>query len=214
MELNGEVLVGADRQRVWSALNDVQMLQACIPGCEEVREESATVRRARVMIKLGPVRARFTGQVTLSDIDPAKGCVMVFDGSGGAAGMASGRARIELSDGDDPYAPTTRIAYAVSASVGGKLGQVGGRLIDASAKQLADQFFVALQSRLAPGVEAPSTRAATDSVTAKPKSMNPAQTPKADPVTISGTGDATRMLWFMLGVVATSIGFWLGAALF
>ena len=137
MELTGEVIIDAPRERVWSALNDASALQACIPGCEEVIDESPTVRRARVMVKMGPVRARFNGRVTLSEVEPPSRCVMSFEGSGGAAGMASGRSQVELHEATPDG---TRLTYTVKASVGGKLGQVGGRMIDASAKQLADQF--------------------------------------------------------------------------
>jgi carbon monoxide dehydrogenase subunit G len=120
-------------------------LQACIPGCEEVTNDSDPVRRARVMVKLGPVRARFSGTLTLSEVVVSERCLMRFEGSGGAAGMASGRSQVELIEENG----LTRVTYTVQASVGGKLGQIGGRLLDASARQLADQFFAALRERLA-----------------------------------------------------------------
>lgn len=145
MELNGEVVVSAPRERVWNALNDSAMLRACIPGCEEVTDESPTVRLLRIMVKMGPVRARFSGRVTVSEAQPPLRCLMSFEGSGGAAGMASGESRVELfEDGD-----TTRLTYTVNAAIGGKLGQIGGRMVDASAKQLADQFFNSLREQLA-----------------------------------------------------------------
>ena len=145
MELNGEVVVDAPRERVWSALNDPAVLRVCIPGCEEVTDESPTVRQLRIMVKMGPVRARFLGRVTLSQVEPPLRCVMSFEGSGGAAGMASGESRVELFDSGEQ----TRLTYTVNAAVGGKLGQIGGRMVDASAKQLADQFFAALREQLA-----------------------------------------------------------------
>lgn len=149
MELTGTVVMEAKRVQVWDALNDAAVLQACIPGCEEVVNESDTVRRARVMIKLGPVRARFNGTLTLSEVVAPERCLMSFEGSGGAAGMASGRSQVELIE----EGGQTRVTYTVHASVGGKLGQIGGRLLDASARQLADQFFAALQAHLAPFAE-------------------------------------------------------------
>ena len=152
MELTGAVVMEAKRVRVWDALNDAAVLQACIPGCEEVVNESNTVRRARVMIKLGPVRARFNGTLTLSEVVAPERCLMSFEGSGGAAGMASGRSQVELIE----EGGQTRVTYTVHASVGGKLGQIGGRLLDASARQLADQFFAALQAHLAPSAEVAS----------------------------------------------------------
>ena len=145
MELTGAVVMEATRDQVWDALNDVSVLQACIPGCEEVTNDSDTVRRARVMVKLGPVRARFSGTLTLSEVVIPERCLMRFEGSGGAAGMASGRSQVELIEENG----LTRVTYTVQASVGGKLGQIGGRLLDASARQLADQFFAALRERLA-----------------------------------------------------------------
>ncbi|MDQ6882123.1 MAG: carbon monoxide dehydrogenase subunit G [Pseudomonadota bacterium] len=145
MELNGEVMVNAPRVRVWSALNDPAMLRACIPGCEEITDESPTVRQLRIMVKMGPVRARFQGRVTLSEVEPPRRCIMAFEGSGGAAGMASGMSQVVLFDEGEQ----TRLTYTVNAAVGGKLGQIGGRMVDASAKQLADQFFMALREQLA-----------------------------------------------------------------
>ena len=145
MELNGEVMVKAARERVWSALNDPAVLRACIPGCEEITDESPTVRQLRIMVKMGPVRARFRGRVTLSEVEPPRRCIMEFEGSGGAAGMASGVSQVVLFDAGEQ----TRVTYTVNAAVGGKLGQIGGRMVDASAKQLADQFFMALREQLA-----------------------------------------------------------------
>jgi len=146
MDLSGDILISAPRERVWAALNDTTVLQACIPGCEEVVDESPTVRRARVLVKVGPVRARFNGKVTMSEVEAPQRCVMGFEGSGGAAGFASGRSEVELRE----EGGGTRLTYTAKASVGGKLGQVGGRMIDASARQLADQFFAALRAHLAP----------------------------------------------------------------
>lgn len=218
MELAGEVAINASRERVWSALNDAQVLQACVPGCEEVIEESDTVRKARVMIKVGPVRARFSGKVTLSEVVPNEGCVMSFEGSGGAAGMASGRSQIALLESPDG----TRLTYTVKASVGGKLGQIGGRMMDASAKQLADQFFGALRLQLEPQVEpvaeAPAgTDSAVDGAAAATASKPAVAVNRASPVPLaptSGFGEFSRVLWFALGCASTFLGVWLGARLF
>lgn len=224
MELIGEVLIDAARERVWAALNDPAALQACIPGCEEVVDESPTVRRARVMVRMGPVRARFNGRVTLSEIEPPQRCVMSFEGSGGAAGMASGRSQVELHEAPGG----TRLTYTVKASVGGKLGQIGGRMIDASAKQLTDQFFEALRFLLAapgaqaqpaaPGLSAPQApaqpeaahaaplAAAMGAPAARPLHAPPARAPAAQ-------SEGARVLWFLLGAGATAFGVWLGTLL-
>jgi carbon monoxide dehydrogenase subunit G len=217
MELNGEVLMNAPRERVWAALNDAAVLQSCIPGCEDVQDDSPTERRVRVMVKVGPVRARFNGKVTLSEVTAPERCVMGFEGSGGAAGMASGRSQVELvPQGDD-----TRLTYTVKASVGGKLGQIGGRLMDASAKQLADQFFDNLRAHLAPPavVDTPSASPAPASTATSPTPgvLSPAPATAGPVASVAGradAGDFSRALWFVLGAATMGAGVWLGARLF
>jgi carbon monoxide dehydrogenase subunit G len=209
MELVGEVAIPAPRERVWGALNDLAVLQACIRGCEELVEESATVRKARVMVKVGPVRARFTGRMTLTEVEAPRRCVMGFEGSGGAAGMASGRAQVELHED----AGATRLTYAVKAAVGGKLGQIGGRMIDASAKQLADQFFEALRAHVAapaPGIAAAQPVVQASGVQASP----PPLAAVAPAVPAPASAEAPRVLWFLLGVASTALGAWIGKVLF
>lgn len=215
MELNGEVAINAPRERVWAALNDASVLRACIPGCEEVVDESPTVRKARVLIKVGPVRARFNGTVTLSEVDAPGRCVMGFEGSGGAAGMASGRSQVELHvQGED-----TRLTYTVKAAVGGKLGQIGGRMIDASAKQLADQFFEALRSHLSPQQPAPAAQPEAQPAQGEAEAPASAAAAGVAPATMRAAapllaGEGSRVLWFLLGVAATAFGVWLGKVLF
>lgn len=220
MELVGEVAIPVARERVWSALNENAVLRACIPGCEELVDESDLVRKARVLVKLGPVRARFTGRITLSEMDPPQRCVLAFEGSGGAAGMASGESQVQLhEDGAG-----TRLTYAVKAAVGGKLGQIGGRMIDASARQLADQFFEALRAHLAPAVAtdaAPAPVTATGAqadaaslapVTAvAPTHVAPASL--AAPAASARDAEFSRVLWYVLGVASTALGVWLGRVL-
>ncbi len=150
MELTGDLVIGAARSRVWSALNDPQVLAACIPGCEAVEVVSPVEKTARVLVKVGPVRARFSGRILLADVTENERCSLSFEGSGGAAGMARGQSQVELTD----EGAGTRLRYTVQASVAGKLGQVGGRMIDAAAKQMADQFFNAFQTQVAPAAEA------------------------------------------------------------
>ncbi len=147
MELNGEQIVRAPRQQVWDALNDPTTLSRCIPGCEEVTKVSETETHTRVAIKIGPVRARFAGKIFRTDVVVHSGCTLTFEGTGGAAGFAKGVSRVTLTD----EGACTRLAYSVEAAVGGKLGQIGGRLIDASAKKMADEFFAAFDSALTGG---------------------------------------------------------------
>jgi uncharacterized protein len=218
MELTGEVAIPASRERVWAALNDAAVLQACIPGCEEVVDESASVRKARVMVKVGPVRARFSGRVTVSEAAPPQRCVMGFEGSGGAAGIASGSSQVELHEqGND-----TRLTYTVKAAVGGKLGQVGGRMIDASAKQLADQFFEALRVQLAPPSPAEPALSRGEDVgrlavsgEARAPAIGARSEPElaGPPAPARGMTEGTRILWFLLGAASTGFGVWLARVL-
>lgn len=137
MELNGEQLIIAPIPEVWKGLNDIEVLKKSIPGCEEISRISPDEIHAKVMFKIGPVRARFSGKLLLSNVIPDQSCSMAFEGSGGAAGFAKGRSRVKLK----AFEGGTLVSYTTEASIGGKLGQIGGRLISASAKKIADDFF-------------------------------------------------------------------------
>jgi carbon monoxide dehydrogenase subunit G len=137
MEIKGEYRIAAPREKVFAALNDPAILQACIPGCESLEKTSDTEMKAKVRMRIGPVSAAFSGKVTLSDLDPPNGYRISGEGQGGAAGFAKGGAVVALKeDGSD-----TILNYNVDAQVGGKIAQVGARLIDGTAKKLADEFF-------------------------------------------------------------------------
>ena len=137
MEMTGEYRIPAPRETVWAALNDPEILARAVPGCEEIDKLSDTEMTATVSAKVGPVKARFKGAVTLSDIDAPNGYTLIGEGKGGVAGFAKGTARVTLvEDGDD-----TILSYEVEAKVGGKLAQVGSRLIDSTARKLAGEFF-------------------------------------------------------------------------
>lgn len=138
MDMTGEQRIPARRETVWAALNDPEILRQCIPGCQSIEKLSDTDMAAKVLLQVGPVRATFTGKVTLSDLDPPNGYKISGEGSGGVAGHAKGSARVRLKD-DGPDA--TLLSYEVKADVGGKLAQLGGRLIDSTAKKLAGEFF-------------------------------------------------------------------------
>jgi uncharacterized protein len=154
MDMTGERQIAASREAVWAALNDPKVLQACIPGCESLEKTSATEMTATAAIRLGPVAARFSGKLHLSDLDPPNGYKLSGEGQGGPAGAAKGGAEVRLEDRDGG----TRLSYTVKAQVGGKIAQVGGRLIDATAKGMADQFFNRFVERL----ENPEAAAAKD----------------------------------------------------
>jgi hypothetical protein len=158
MDMTGERLIAAPRAKVWAALNDPQMLKDCIPGCDSIEKTSETEMKATASIKLGPVSAKFSGKLKLSDMDPPSGYRISGEGQGGAAGFAKGGAEVRLAE----QAGGTLLSYTVQAQVGGKLAQVGGRLIDATAKSMADQFFKKFAAQLeAPPAEAAAQKAAS-----------------------------------------------------
>jgi uncharacterized protein len=137
MDMNGTQRIEAPREKVYVALNDPEVLKQCIPGCETIERLSDTEMRAVVTLRVGPVKASFIGMVTLSDLDPPNGYTITGEGSGGGAGFAKGGAKVRLeADGK-----ATILNYTVKADVGGKLAQLGGRLIESTAKKLAGDFF-------------------------------------------------------------------------
>ncbi len=150
MEIKGEYKIAAPREKVFAALNDPVVLQACIPGCESLEKVSDTELKAKVRLRIGPVSASFTGKVTLSDIDPPNGYKISGEGQGGAAGFAKGGAVVTLRDDGG----ATILAYNVDAQVGGKIAQVGARLIDGTAKKLADEFFGKFATMVGAGLQA------------------------------------------------------------
>ncbi len=151
MDMTGEYRLASARAKVWAALNDPEVLRQSIPGCEEVQKISDTELAAKVVAKVGPVSARFAGKVTLSDLDPPNGYRISGEGSGGAAGFAKGGATVHLADDGSG----TLLTYKVEAQVGGKLAQIGSRLIDATARKMAGDFF----QRFAQVVDGPAPAA-------------------------------------------------------
>ncbi|MCA1299220.1 SRPBCC family protein [Stappia indica] len=137
MDLSGEYRIAAGREAVWAALNDADVLRQCIPGCKELEKHSDTEMSATVVAKVGPVKATFKGAVTLEDLNPPESYRIVGEGKGGVAGFAKGGAEVHLTeDGDE-----TVLTYDVKAQVGGKLAQLGSRLIASTARKMADEFF-------------------------------------------------------------------------
>lgn len=237
MELTGDIVIAAARARVWAALNDPEVLAACIPGCEAVEAVGPLEKTARVMIKVGPVRARFAGRIVLADVIEAERCSMSFEGSGGAAGMARGQSEVQLSDESAPGGVHTRLRYTVQASVAGRLGQVGGRMIDAAAKQMADQFFSAFQAHLAPvepgasapadqvnalaahaphaphAPDAPVQQPAPAQAHAQPAAAQAPSAARSHSAVDQAASEWLRIKWFALGALATALGVWIGARL-
>ena len=137
MTMTGEVQLAAAREVVWQKLNDAEVLKACIPGCEELNKTSDTEFQAVAVTKIGPVKAKFKGKVQLTDLDPPNGYRISGEGDGGIAGFAKGGATVALTD----KGGGTLLTYNVEAQIGGKLAQLGQRLVNGAAKKLADDFF-------------------------------------------------------------------------
>ena len=153
MEMNGGNRLEASREVVWQALNDPEVLKHCIPGCESLEKTSDTEFAAQVTIKVGPIKAKFNGKVTLSDIVAPDSYRLSGEGQGGVAGFAKAAINVRLEAESETV---TVLHYDVKANVGGKLAQVGARLIDATARKLADQFFARFEQVVAPRSEPPS----------------------------------------------------------
>jgi carbon monoxide dehydrogenase subunit G len=148
MEMHGELRIPAPRAEVWAKLNDPETLKNCIPGCETVEKVSDTEFTAKVVARVGPVKASFMGKVTLTDLVPPESYTITGEGTGGVAGFAKGSAKVAL---DDAGAETV-LRYGVQAQVGGKLAQIGSRLIDATSRKMADDFFKSFVGIMTPPV--------------------------------------------------------------
>jgi uncharacterized protein len=144
MEMTGEQLVRASQADTWAALNDPEILKACVPGCESIGRTSDTEYVVQMTARVGPVSAKFKGKMTLSNLKPPHSYSIAFEGQGGVAGFAKGGADVSLaSEGHD-----TRLSYKVKANVGGKLAQIGSRLVDAAANKIANDFFAAFNEKV------------------------------------------------------------------
>lgn len=187
MKLNGERQISASRQAVWAALNDPAVLRLCIPGCEHLELTTENQFAATISVKVGPVKARMEGAVTLGDIDPPNGYTISGKGKG-AAGFASGDAKVALSD----HEGGTRLVYSVEAKIGGKLAEVGARFIDSTAQKMADQFFDAFAGQLSGDAPAAPLKPQTASV--------------ADPG--SGAGNGAKWLLAAAIVALAALALW------
>jgi uncharacterized protein len=152
MDMTGEYRIPAPREKVWAALNDPETLRASLPGCESLEKVSATQFVATVVAKVGPVKAKFNGNVELSNLNPPESYTIAGEGKGGAAGFAKGSADVRLAE---EAAEVTVLAYTARADVGGKLAQLGSRLIDGTARKMADEFFENFRRQLTPPTAEP-----------------------------------------------------------
>jgi len=161
MEMQSSRSVPAPVPTVWAALNDPAVLKDCIPGCETIEPDGENAYRIAMAARIGPVAAKFAGRMQLADIDPPNGYTLSFEGQGGAAGFAKGSAKVSLAPAENGAATT--MSYAVNAQVGGKIAQIGSRLVDGAAQKLADDFFAKFSDKVAastapvPTAPAPAT---------------------------------------------------------
>jgi carbon monoxide dehydrogenase subunit G len=220
MDMTGERRIPASRQVVWDSLNDTAVLRASIPGCESLEKTDDTHMKATAAVKLGPISARFNGAVTLSDIDAPNGYTITGEGQGGVAGFAKGGAKVFLTDD----AGATLLKYEVNAQVGGKLAQLGARLIDATAKQMAEQFFTkfsdevqklggpeaVVAAEVPPSIAAPT--AARGPETRMPAEMPPSAVRMIDLVPREPFG-LPVMGWVGIGMFVVLVVLWLGSIL-
>lgn len=178
MDMTGKQIIPAPRQTVWEALNDPDVLKACIPGCEEIEKTGDHGFTAKVSAKVGPVKAKFAGAVELQDLNPPISYTIVGEGKGGAAGFAKGGAKVSLEETTEDGAPATVLTYEVNASVGGKLAAIGSRLIDSTAKKYANDFFEKFKEIASE--RAPSDTASAASAPEAAAPASPAETPVSD----------------------------------
>ena len=160
MEMSGEQHIPLPQQRVWEALNDPEILKACIPGCESIDRVSENEYKVAMTAAVGTVKAKFAGKLLLSDINPPNSYSLAFEGSGGAAGFGKGSAQVSLA----PESGGTLLSYKAQASVGGKLAQIGSRLIDGVAKKMSDDFFIRFNKTVAPVTESETAAGAAHPV--------------------------------------------------
>lgn len=197
MDMSGDRIIPAPRDVVWRALNDPAVLKAVIPGCQELEMTGDQAMRAVAVVKVGPVQARFAGKINLHDVDAPNSYRIEGEGQGGVAGFAKGGAAVRLADAEGG----TRLTYDVKAQVGGKLAQLGGRMIDATAKQMADAFF----SRFAAEIERQQPGAET-SEKAAPAGAEP--TPPA-PIDVGALVPASWLVGVVAGLLGLIGGLWL-----
>ena len=188
MDISGEYRIAASREAVWQALNDPEILKQCIPGCEELDKISDTEFAGKITAKVGPVKAKFSGKVNLSDRDPPNGYKISGEGSGGAAGFAKGGAYVHLTVDRGG----TLLAYKVDAQIGGKLAQIGSRLIEGTVRKTADDFFAKFAAVV--GQETPEAASAALASAGVPEPA-PAPSPPAATPPPAQRGRLSPMIW-------------------
>ncbi|HYF21586.1 MAG TPA: carbon monoxide dehydrogenase subunit G [Ramlibacter sp.] len=196
MEMQGNRTLPVTQQQAWDALNDPEVLKACIPGCEKVERVGDDRFTVGMAVKIGPVAAKFAGKITLGDVNPPESYTLQFDGQGGAAGFGKGTAKVALA----PAPAGTDLTYAVTAQVGGKIAQVGQRLIDGVARSMAEDFFKRFDAEMQRRYPAPAPVEAAAA---------PAPAPAAAAPAGGGTSAIPAWTWIAVGIVVVAAAFWL-----
>lgn len=200
MQMQGSRQLAATAQQAWSALNDPEILKQCIPGCQKFELESENVYKTAAAIKIGPVSAKFNGKVELSDIQPPKSYSLKFEAQGGVAGHGKGVSHVELEENADGV----ELRYTVESQIGGKLAQLGQRLIDGAAKSMADDFFKRFEKALAE-----QTGSANDTETAESDSEGTATSAAASEVAASAApasgGGIPRWIWIAVAAAVAAV---------
>jgi carbon monoxide dehydrogenase subunit G len=197
MELNGEQLIPASQQRTWDALNDPEVLKACIPGCETLERTDDGGFTATLALRIGPVSAKFKGRLALSDVQAPERYTIHFDGQGGMAGFGKGSAQVQLA----PVDGGTRLQFAAKAQVGGKLAQVGSRLVDAAAGKITNDFFNAFNARVQADAEAAGEVVSVNA----PAALAPEDAEKPNQPPPSSNPAQPAWLWWAVAAVAVAI---------
>lgn len=192
MELTGTQTIALPREQVWQALNDPQVLRQCIPGCDTFEPVGDNEYQIAMTASVGPVKARFKGKLQLADINPPLSYALSFEGSGGAAGFGKGNANVQLSDA----AEGTELRYAVQAKVGGRLAQVGARLIDGVAKKMADEFFSRFNQVVSAGQDEQGSSA---SATNRAEQSSSASVQSVESSASAGQASARGRRWLWVG---------------
>jgi hypothetical protein len=190
MQLTGKETIAQPVQRVWDCLNDPEILKACLAGCEEISRAGDNTYKVVLNASVGPVKARFNGKLLLSDLDPPNSYALTFEGTGGAAGFAKGNAKVRLT----PEGEATRLDYTAEAKIGGKIAQVGSRLIDGVAGKIAADFFARFKNLVAVSEPAPESLAAA---TPEPAGLQPNA-----PVAPAATPSIIRATTVVLAIAA------------
>lgn len=192
MDFTGSYRIPAAPQTVWDALQDPEILKSCIPGCESLERTAENAFEARATLKIGPVKATFKGKVTLDEMDAPRRCVLRGEGQGGVAGFAKGEAEVLLAPVEDGQ---TDLTYAAKATIGGKLAQIGQRLIDGAAKQIADDFFSRFSAAVSAEVPLPKNAEHTQKA---------AESSPAAPLRVHDHPPISREIW-VIGLIAVII---------